>query len=304
MTNTVFSGVITPLITPFNRKLEVDIDSLKWLVTYQLEHRIDGVFPNSTTGEFVHLKPREAELVVKTVLEVASSRLKVVAGISTNTLIHTLELGRLFVDMGVDGVVITTPYYFKYNTPTLKKYFSEIANNLDTYIIVYNIPKTTGITIPVELYEQLVSEHSNIVAAKVTTSDFTYIRRLIQSTKSIRRDFSVLVGLDELLLPVLIAGGDGGIMGLANITPWLHKSIYSSWIERNWAEAHKLWLKLLKLSKIYDVSSSPPSAVKTALKILRAPIEPYVRPPLQLEPPSVEEEIRSILVELGIREIT
>ncbi len=303
MAKPVFSGVITPLITPFNEKLEVDIDALRWLVEYQVKHGVDGVFPNSTTGEFVHLKPREAELVTETTLEVAKNRLKVLPGITTNTLIHTLELGRLFVDLGVDGVVVAPPYYFKHPTHRLKKYFSEIASSLDTNIVVYNIPATTGVNIPVELYEKLVSEHSNIVAAKVTTSDFTYIRRLVKATKSIRSEFSVLVGVDELLLPVLMAGGDGGIMGLANVAPWIHRRVVDSWASRDWTNMYEYWLKLLHISRIYDIASSHSSAIKTALKILGAPIKPYVRPPLEPEPQGIEEEIRNILVGIGISKL-
>lgn len=296
-----FYGVISPLITPFKDDLSIDEEAAKWLARYQVSRGVHGVFPNSTTGEFVHLKVEEGIRVAEAVLEEVGGKAWVIPGISSNCTEHSVELGRRFKDMGVDGVIAMPPFYFKLPVEGLKLHFSRIAEKVDLPIVIYNIPSTTGVNIPVDLYCELAREYSNIVGAKVTYDSSTYFRRLIASVKGIRRDFSVLTGLDELLLPVLMMGGDGGIMGLANIAPQIHRGVYDAWVNGNIARAYEEYRKLLKLTEIYDVSTSFPSGVKAALKVLGAPIKPHVRPPLAPEPAEVERKIRSILEGLGIK---
>ena len=300
MTQPKFYGIITPFITPFKENLSLDLDAIRWLARYQAEHGVHGIFPNSTTGEFVHLTRDEAVTITKVVLEEVSGKVWVIPGISTNCTEHSIELGKIFKDLGVDGVVITPPFFFKISGKRLKLHFSKVAEKIDLPIIVYNIPITTGINIPIELYVELAKEYNNIVAAKITYDSFTYFRKLIMEIKSIRKDFAVLTGIDDLLLPVLMMGGDGGIMALANVAPWIHREIFDSWKEGDLERAFKAWHRLLKLVKIYDVATSFPTSVKTALKVIGAPVKPFVRPPLTPEEPEVEEKIRSILKDLDI----
>lgn len=295
---TRFHGVITPFITPFKEDLSIDIDAIQWLVNYQIEGGVHGVFPNSTTGEFVHLSREESILIVKTVLDEVNDRIWVIPGISANSTLHCIELGRIFMDMGVNGIIVTPPYFFKPSYDNLKMHFSMIAEKIDLPIIIYNIPSTTGVNIPVKMYMELSLEHDNIVGAKVTYDSFTYLRNLILDVKSLRSDFSVLTGLDDMFLPTLMMGGDGGIMALANATPKLHRAIYDCWINGDIKSAYDYWMILLRLVKVYDYASSFPTAVKTLLKIMNKPVKTFVRPPLTPEKNEVENKIKSILNEL------
>ena len=299
-TSPLFYGVITPFVTPFKEDLSIDEEAARWLARYQAERGVHGIFPNSTTGEFVHLSISEAIRITEIVLEEVGGKVWVLPGISNNTTKGAIELGLKFKDMGVDGVIVTPPFFFKPSMDGLYKHFATIAERLEIPVIVYNIPSTTGINIPVELYERLASNHSNVVGAKVTMSDFAYFRRLIQRVKGVRRDFTVLTGVDELLLPVLMAGGDGGIMALANAFPWIHRKVYDSWAEGKLEDALKWWHVLLKLSRVYDIASSFPSAIKTVLSILGTPVKPHVRPPLQQEPDNVVDEIKLILRDVSL----
>jgi len=295
-----FFGVISPFVTPFRRDLSLDLDAVRWLARYQAERGVHGVFPNSTTGEFVHLRESEALELTRAVVEEVGGDVWVIPGITANCTEHAIELGRRFLDMGVDGLVVAPPYFFKPGRDELKKHFSRIAERLDAPIILYNIPSTTGINLSIDLVTELAREHSNIVAAKVTFESFTYLRKLIKEVKSVRSDFAVLTGLDEMLLPTLMMGGDGGIMGLANVAPQIHRAVYDAWSEGDVVRAYAAWRRLLKLVEVYDVAKSFPTAVKAALKALGAPIEPIPRPPLEPEPPQIEERIREILRELGL----
>jgi len=295
-----FYGVITPFVTPFKEDYSIDVEGVKWLARHQVEKGVHGIFPNSTTGEFVHLSRDEAILVTRTVLEEVGGKVWVLPGISANYVEDSVALGKVFRDMGVNGVVVAPPYYFKIPVDKLKLHFSIILEKVDLPVIIYNIPATTGINIPISLYLELLEEHSNLAGVKVTIENFTYLRNLIQVVKSTRMDFAVLTGLDELLLPLLMMNGDGGIMGLANIAPQIHRAIYDSYIAGDYERAIMEWRKLLKLVRVYDYASSAPTAIKTLLKVLNAPVKPYPRPPLTLEKSEVEEKIRGVVEELNL----
>ena len=113
MSDTKFYGVISPFITPFKGDLSIDYDAVRWLARYQASKGVHGIFTNSTTGEFVHLKPDEAVKLIETVLEEVGGRVWAIPGISANCTSHSIELGLKFKDMGVDGVIVTPPYFSK-----------------------------------------------------------------------------------------------------------------------------------------------------------------------------------------------
>ncbi|MEM0014341.1 MAG: dihydrodipicolinate synthase family protein [Zestosphaera sp.] len=295
-----FYGVITPFITPFREDFALDLEGARWLVRYQVERGVHGIFPNSTTGEFVHLTREEAVTLTEVVLEEAGDRVWVLPGISANATDDSISLGKRFADMGASGVIVTPPFFFKVSGDRLRLHFTTIAEKLELPIIIYNIPATTGINIPVQLYVELAREYSNVVGAKITFDNFTYLRNLIQEVKSIRKDFTILTGLDDMLLPTLMMGGDGGIMALANATPQIHRAAYDAWEAGDLRRAYEEWRKILQLVRVYDYSSTYPTAVKTLLKTIGAPIKPYVRRPLTPEPPEVEERIKQVVKELGL----
>ncbi|MCS7386854.1 MAG: dihydrodipicolinate synthase family protein [archaeon GB-1867-005] len=298
-----FHGVIVPLITPFNEDLSIDFEACKWLVNYLAERGVNGIFPYSTTGEFVHLKQEEGLNLVKAVMDEISGRVWVLPGISSNCTEHSIEFGREVADLGVDGAIITPPFFFKIDNMKLKRHFSMVAQKVDLPLIIYNIPSATGINIPVSLYVDLANEFSNIVGAKITFDSISYMRRLIHEVKSVRKDFSILTGLDDHFLNTLIMGGDGGIMALANVAPQIHVEVYRCWKNGDLMGAVNTFEKLVRLAEIYDVASTFPTAVKTALKVVGAPVKPYVRPPLDLEPPDVERKIKLILGSVGLHKI-
>ena len=300
MPEPIFKGVIVPLITPFNEDYSIDFNGLNWIVNYVIERGVNGIFPYSTTGEFVHLKPREGIEIVKHVLENAHGAVKIIPGISANTTIESIELGKEMEDLGVDGVITTPPFFFKLKEKHLEYHFSTIARKVDLPIIIYNIPSLTGNPIPVHIYAKLAKEFSNIVGAKVTYDSVAYIKNLILELKSIRPDFSILTGLDDHFLNTLILGGDGGIMACANFAPEIHVNLFKAFKEGNYEKAFEYHRKLSQLVRIYEYASSFPSAIKTVLRLMNAPIKDVVRPPLLKEPEEVIKKIEEILKIVGV----
>jgi len=298
--NRKYSGIIVPLITPYNENLKVDIDAYRWLIEYLTKNKVDGIFPNSTVGEFPSLSEDEKYILVKYALEFSSDDTKVIPGISGNNITKIIERGRRYKDLGVDAVILTPPYYYKLDDEGVKRHYSNIADKLDLDIIIYTIPRYTGNEVSPEIIRELTLEHSNIVGIKATVDSIIYFRKIIQKVKVIRRDFSVLTGLDEILIPLLIMGGDGGVNALANLVPWMHKRLINYWFNQEIKKAIEEYKKIVELRKIFDVSSSYQGGIKTALNILGSPVKGFVRPPLKPEREETIETIREIINSLNI----
>ena len=295
---TRFTGVIVPMITPFREDYMVDLEALDWLVGYLEENGVHGLFPASTTGEFVHLTREERDLVVGRVIE-THRHAAVLPGVTANSTLEAVELARRYVDMGADGVIVAPPYYFKPRRTGLLRHFSLLAEKVDAPVIIYNIPSLTGNPIEVDLLEELAGEYSNITGVKITHPDLTYLRRVIIRLKSLNKNFSILTGVADLMLPNLMAGGDGGIVALANLAPRLLIDLYDKYTRGDCQQAVAVWRKILELSALYDMAETP-VVVKEALHMIHPEIKPVTRPPLL--PLDVEKRgmLRSLLHRLGL----
>ncbi len=291
----MFKGIITPLITPFKKNYEIDLNGVKWLIEHLIRGGVHGVFPISTTGESAHLTFEEKKSLIREVVNLVNGRSKVLPGVGTASTLETIELGRFAKDVGVDGVVVITPYFFKLRSEDLKKHYSLIAESLDIPIIIYHIPSITGVNLPVNVVKELALEYSNIVGIKITYDSLTYLKNVVDELKGVRRDFSILTGMDQYLLTTLMMGGDGGVLALSNVFPKLHVSIYEAWLRNDLLKAYKLYKDLLELSKAIEAGTSFPASIKACLKLAGAPIEDVVRPPLSRESKETIDKIESLI---------
>ncbi len=294
------SGVIVPMVTPFRKDYSLDLEAASWLARYLSNAGVDAIFPNSTTGEFPHLTMDEATELVKAVIDAVPSSVAVTPGISANTTLHSIELAKRFRDLGVETVISTTPYYFKLGPRALYNHFAEIASSVDVNIVLYCIPSTTGVVIPPSVVRELAIEFSNVVGIKITYDSMSYIKRVLDEVKGARRDFSVLLGIDTMLLHGLIEGCDGGVVGLANVAPWIHIDLVRKWRSGDIGSALEAHRKLCRLYRVYEIDKPAPSVVKAALESIGAPISRVVRPPLEPLTDAEKNFVRRVLAEVGV----
>ena len=287
------------MITPFKYNGDIDYDGLKWLIDYTINNNVNGLFPNSTTGEFVSLREEELINFVKKTIEFSNKKVLILPGITTNSTQLSIYLGKVYLDYGADGLIVMPPYFYKLRENELYMHFSKIAESLDAPIILYNNPITTGTVIPVSTYEKLAKEYSNVIGIKITYDSFDYLRKSIDAVKGLRKDFYVLTGMAQMFLPVLIMGGDGTVSGLANVFPKLHVELYREFVNGNYTKVLELNKKILKVSKIYDIGFSNSSATKAALELIGSPIKSYVRMPLREENSENKTKIKEIIDEVN-----
>jgi len=294
-------GLIVPLITPFKKDLSVDFEGLRWLLSKLVESGVDGVFPSSSTGEFVHMTLEEIKEVNKFTVECVGGRVSVLAGATANSTDHVLDIARAARDSGADGIIVTTPFYFKHSQETLWKHFSIIAEKSDIPVVLYNNPGMTGVVIPPDLVAKLAEEYSNVVGIKVTYDDVKYFMKVIDSVKNLRRDFSVLTGSAYMLLTALALGGDGAVAAIGNAYPKTLREVYTRWLDGDRGGAAAAFERVLELSRLYYLHDNIGATIKKLLHLSGAPIEPYVRPPLT--PPKdevISEFLRKYPVEMSL----
>ena len=210
----LFSGAATALITPF-KDGKIDYVHMGKLIEWQIAQGIDALVVCGTTGEASTLSTKEKIQLTKFTVDLVSRRVPVIAGTGGNCTESTLALTQEVETLGVDGLLIITPYYNKCTEAGLITHFEKIADAVSTPIIMYSVPSRTGVNMDAEAVGKL-KEHPNIVGLKEASGSISQICRL---AAHISDDFSIYSGNDDQTVPVLSLGGRGCISTVSNIIP-------------------------------------------------------------------------------------
>ncbi len=253
----MFTGSIVALVTPFENG-GIHFDTLKNLIEYHEAHGTDGILLSGTTGESPTLS-REEKLELFRYGK-RFSKIPIIAGTGNYSTSQSIELTRDAQMIGVDAVLVITPYYNKPTQRGLYSHFKAIADNTNIPIIIYNVPGRTGVSIAPDVVAEL-SQINNIVAIKEASGS---LRQCFEIHKLAKKDFAILSGEDALTLPILAIGGKGVISVTANIVPEMVKEMVFAYLEGNSKKAKELHYKLLPLTDALFVETNP-IPVKTAL---------------------------------------
>ncbi|MCK6445260.1 MAG: 4-hydroxy-tetrahydrodipicolinate synthase [Planctomycetes bacterium] len=210
--NTPFRGSFVALPTPF-RDGEVDFDALDRVVEFHVE-KSDGVVVCGTSGESATLSDYERRSVIEAVIERVDGRFPVIAGVGTNATRSTIELAGFAQAAGADGLLVVTPYYNKPTQKGLFAHYAELAESVETPIVLYNVPSRTGVDLKPDTVAELRREYSNIVALKEATGSVGRAQEILAKT-----DIALLAGEDALIAEFVALGGVGVIGVVNNVAP-------------------------------------------------------------------------------------
>ena len=261
MKNPVFTGVCTALVTPFLRG-EVNYPMLERLLQAQLDAGIKAIVVCGTTGESPTLSDCEKLELFRRSKEFVGNSCKIIAGTGSNCTEHAIYLSQAAEKLGVDGLLLVSPYYNKATPAGLFAHYSAIAASVQIPCILYNVPSRTGVDIPVEVYRSL-SRIPNIAGVKEASSDIVKVARILSECP----DFPVWSGNDDQIVPVMALGGSGVISVLSNVAPEKTKAMVDGALDGDFDTAADLQLKLLPLIRAL-FSEVNPIPVKAALKEL------------------------------------
>ena len=264
----MFKGIFTPLVTIFKENGKIDKENLKILIERLIDDGVDGIVILGSVGEFFNISSLEDKKdYIKFVSNVINGRTKLIVGTGSNDIEEVIELNKYSKDVKADSVLIITPYFFGLDENYIYEYYSTIAKNTKLPIIIYNFPARTSVNVSYELIFRLASEFNNIVGIKDTTDSMSNVRKFVQNIKKVRKDFCVISGFDEYLVPNLLYGGDGIIGGLTNIDAKLFIDTYKAFLDKDFEKLLVYQDKINKLSGLYDLTNPFIVGLKEAVKI-------------------------------------
>jgi 4-hydroxy-2-oxoglutarate aldolase len=207
---------------------------------------ISGVVVLGSNGENVYLSEKEKIEVVKKVIEKAAKNMKIIVGSGCESTQETISLTNNLAELGAHAALIVTPFYYKnkMNDEALINYYTTVADKSIIPIMLYNVPKFTGVNIS-EKVVSVLSKHPNVVGIKDSTGN---VNQLGQYLNQVDDDFNVLVGTAGSLLGALVLGCQGGILALANIVPEICVQIEKLVREGNINEAKELQLRMIPVN--------------------------------------------------------
>ena len=275
MKKTIFTGMATAIVTPMTADA-IDYEALGRFLDFQIENGINAIVVMGTTGENVTIEFEEQKKIIEFTVKKVAGRVPVIAGTGTNNTEHVLANTRNACEVGVDAVLVVTPYYNKATQNGLIKHFTMVADASSVPVILYNVPGRTGCGLTPKTVAALV-EHPNIVAIKEATGNMA---QMVEIMHLCGDKIDVYSGEDALTVPMMAMGSAGTISVLSNVAPKEAVAMTDACKRGDYATAAKMQCDLLPLinALFSEVNPIPAKAGVSAMGFgeenLRMPLTP------------------------------
>jgi 4-hydroxy-tetrahydrodipicolinate synthase len=285
-----YKGVIVPAVSPLTSRFSLDERSVEKLFASFYDHNISP-FILGTTGESASLPLEVKEDYVVVAQKNKKAGTLLYAGISSNVMKESVEFAKLCADHDVDAVAATLPSYYALTESQMKEYFENLAEAIPLPLIIYNIPATTHMSIPLTLIDEL-SHHPNIVATKDSERNDERLSKSLSLWKN-RKDFGHFLGWAARSADALIGGSDGLIPSTGNLVPAIYSEMLVAVEAGNRQRAYEMQKLSDSYGELYQKGRSLGESL-WALKVLmkeKGICESVVMPPLQAQPGNEETKL-------------
>ena len=288
-------GAGVALVTPF-KEGEIDYVALKRLIEWQIEEGTDALIMAGTTGESATLTRDEKLELFRFTLDVVKGRVPVIAGTGSNNTNEVISLSIDAEKLGVDGLLLVTPYYNKPSQRGLYAHYKAVADAVDLPIILYNVPGRTSVDLLPETVIELSKIH-NIEALKEASGE---PKRAEQILSQVKESFRVYSGNDNEIYDFMTMGAHGVISVLSNVAPKaVHEMVYD-YVEGRQGKAMESQRKYDRLITSLFIETNPVPA-KEALNLMGYQAGEFRLPLVELEETN-RERLISALKEYGLLE--
>jgi 4-hydroxy-tetrahydrodipicolinate synthase len=289
----VLGELLTAIVTPFHEDGSIDVDAFRALARHLVDHGSDGIVVAGTTGESPTLTDDEKLTLFEAAVDELGGRATVVAGVGTYDTAHSVHLTERAHELGVDGLLVVTPYYNKPPQRGIVAHFRAISEASDKPIVVYNIPSRVVVNIEPETIAEL-AEIATVKAVKQANADLAQARHIVEST-----GLTLYAGDDNLVLPFLELGGVGGICVRTHIAGDRFRELVRLHGAGDADGARRIHEELRPLYEL-DAIAVNPIPIKTALNMLGHAVGGF-RLPLVDATDAEREAIRAALDRAGLR---
>ena len=262
MKKIIFKGCGTAIATPFDEN-GVNLKEFEKLLENQIQNKVDSIIVCGTTGEASTMTLQEKLSTIQTAVKISNGRIPIIAGTGGNNTKQVIEYSKEVEKLGVDGLLIVTPYYNKCTQNGLIEHYKMIAKNITLPIILYSVPSRTGVNIEPKTCLAL-SKIENIVAIKEASGNLSQVAEIAHLCGD---DLSIYSGNDDQVLPILSLGGIGVISVLSNVMPEYTHTMVQKFLDGYIDIATKMQLDAIPLIKAL-FSEVNPIPVKAGLNLL------------------------------------
>lgn len=299
-------GVIVPMVTPVTAEGTLDEAAAGRILDYLDAGGVHGVFLFGTTGEGPNIPRTVRDRLVRLVLERVDGRLLVYAGISSDSLPESVAAGNEYLRLGVDAVVAHVPGHFEKNPQAALSFYADLSHQLEGGLILYNMPLTTNVSLPIELCKTTAAR-PRVIGIKDSEND---IGRMVELLRELggKQGFSVFIGTGPLMAKGLLLGAEGIVPSVGNLVPGLCRKMYDCAVGGQAAEAEKLHAEIMGIAGLYQQGRTLEeslAALKAAMSWLGL-CQAYTLPPLRPLPQFDSLVLRDKMVARGfpVRERT
>jgi len=289
----VLGEVLTAIVTPFHGDGSVDVDAFSRLAAHLVDNGSDGLVVAGTTGEAPTLTDEEKLELFAAAVDAVGDRATVVANTGTYDTAHSAHLTGEAHDLGVDGILVVTPYYNKPPQRAIVRHFQEIAVMTDKPILAYNIPSRVVVNIEPATISEL-SQIENVAVVKQANDDLEQARHIVDE------GLALYAGDDNLLYPFLELGGEGGVCVHTHVWGRQTKEMVRRYKSGDVAGAKALNDEMAPAFELLKIQTNP-IPIKAAVNLLGHEVGGY-RLPMVDPTPTELEQVRSCLERAGLLE--
>ena len=220
-------GVYVAMITPFKEDGSLNDGEMRKIVDFQIEKGVDGLFPVSTCGEYIHMTREEKVQLMEVVYDQARGRVPVTPGIGGSHSAESIYLAEKAKEIGCNAVVIPAPHVIPLSQDMIETYYETIIDAVDIPVILYNIPMFTQ-PLSYDVVKRL-SRRKNVVGMKDSSGSMVDFLHFMDKIRLVGEDMNMLTGREEMFFPCLTMGAKGCMTAVSGILPEIMVDIFEAW---------------------------------------------------------------------------
>ena len=286
-------GVIPPTITAFDAEESVDYETTAAHARFVVDRGVDAVFPLGTNGEFALLTDEERAGVIESVVEEVGGDVPVIAGVGAPSTYRTVENARRAAEVGADGVVVVTPYYYPLDGEGAVSHYRRVAEAVDVPVYIYHIPGRTGNALALDTLAGIASIEG-VAGLKDSSKDVPWLGQAIAANP----ELTFLAGSDSLQFVGRALGCTGGVSAVANAVPEIVVELHDAYNAGERDRARTIQEELYEIRGAFK-SGSYMAGVKSALSLRGFDAGP-LREPLRRMSEGEERDLETRLQDLDV----
>jgi len=292
--NGTLHGIVPALVTPFHPDERIDCGAWQRIIDRMIAAGVQGLFVGGSSGEFYSLDPEERAVTLRFCRQATAGRVPLFANVGAITTRETVRLAEIAEGMGIDVIVVITPYYLKPTQDELAEHYIEVCRAVRAPVLAYNFPQHGGVELMPETLGRVAARCENLVGLKDSGGNLE--QSVAYRTCAPDREMAVFIGPEAILLEAWERGCAGSVTACANIAPRLFVEMYRAFRKGRTDEARGMQRLAAALGEAAGMHTFP-SVIKEAMRLAGRPVG-VCRRPIGAVPEAGRQKLSSLIEHL------